>query len=59
MNRRTMFTGDGMDAVLALIVAMLVFVGLMIIINRSAKLIAFIGIAIVIILILRATGILG
>lgn len=48
-----------MDALLALIIAMLVFVGLIVIINHSAKLIVFVGTVIVIILVLRAMGVLG
>jgi hypothetical protein len=48
-----------MDALLALIVAMLLFVLLIIIINRSIKMIVFLGMGIVVVLVLRALGVLG
>jgi hypothetical protein len=48
-----------MDALLALIVAMLLFVVLVIIINRSIKIIVFLGTAVVAVLVLRALGVLG
>ncbi len=48
-----------MDALLGLIIALFVFIGLIFIISRSAKLIVFIGLVIVTILVLRATGVIG
>jgi len=48
-----------MDALLALIVAMLLFVVLIIIINRSIKMIVFLGTVIFVVLVLRALGVLG
>lgn len=48
-----------MDAFLALIVAMLLFVVLIIIINRSVKTIVFLGLIMVTVLVLRAFGVLG
>jgi len=48
-----------MDALLALIIAMLVFVILVIIINRSIKFVVFLGMVIAVVLVLRAIGVLG
>lgn len=48
-----------MDALLALIVAMLLFVVLIIIINRSIKMIVFLGTVVAVVLVLRAFGVLG
>lgn len=48
-----------MDALLALIVAMLLFAVLIIVINRSIKTIVFIGTVIAVVLVLRALGVLG
>ncbi len=48
-----------MDAFLALIVAMLLFAALVVAIHRSAKTIAFIGLAVVAVLVLRGLGVLG
>ncbi len=48
-----------MDAFLALIVAMVIFVVLIIIINRSIKTVVVFGAIVLVVLALRAFGILG
>lgn len=48
-----------MDALLALIIALLVFALLSIVISRSANKLLFLGIAVVVFLILRAIGLDG
>ncbi len=48
-----------MDALLALIIAMLLFAGLILMIHRSARLLAFIGLLVAAFLILSGLGVLG
>lgn len=48
-----------MDALLALIIALLLFAALIMMIHRSVKSLAFIGLVLAAILILRGLGVLG